>query len=101
MKLLFQIMDNCGKNFVQYFLEKQEDLIELDMQDVFTRYTNDVIAGSVFGAEVNSLKEPNNEFYLRGKEATDFVKFPANIKFLCSVLFPSAYKVKQVFPISY
>lgn len=87
-------MDKCGKNFVQYFLEKQQDLVEMEMQDAFTRYTNDVIAGSVFGAEIDSLKEPNNEFYVRGRESTDFVKFPANFKFLLSVLWPSLYKVK-------
>lgn len=99
MKLLFHIMDNCGKNYVQYFIKKQKDLIELEMQDSFTKYTNDVIAGSVFGAEIDSLKEPNNEFYLRGKQATDFVKFPANFKFLFSVLCPSLYKVKHFLPI--
>lgn len=101
LKLLFQIMDNCGKNFVQHFLEKQKNLIELDMQDAFTRYTNDVIAATVFGAEINSLKEPDNEFYLRGKEATDFSQFPANIKLLMSVLCPSLFKVIQAFLISY
>lgn len=93
MKFLFQIMDNCGKKFVQHYLDKREDLVSLDMQDAFTRITNDVIACSVFGLEVDSLKEPNNEFYLRGRHATDLTKFPTNLKFICSIGFPRLYRV--------
>lgn len=63
------------------------------MQDAFTRYTNDVIAASVFGLEVDSLKEPNNEFYLRGKHVTDLTKFPTNLKFMCSLAFPKTFRV--------
>lgn len=46
--------------------------LELDFKDIFTRYTNDVIASSAFGIKVNSLKERDNEFYKMGKEASDF-----------------------------
>lgn len=87
-------MDKCGKRFVQFFLEKNEDLIDVEMQDCLSRFTNDVIASSVFGAEVDSLKDPDNEFYLRGKQTTD-LKFPKNLKMICWFAFPSLYKVSN------
>lgn len=96
MKIIFQIMDNCGRKFLQHFLEKP-DLLELDMQDAFTRYTNDVIASSVFGVEVDSLKDPNNEFYLRGRQATDLRKPSFSFKILLSFLTPKLYKVNITF----
>lgn len=93
MKNLFQIMDKSGSRFLQYFLEQKEDIFALDMQDVFTRFTNDVIASSVFGAEVDSLKEPNNEFYVKGKYATDLTIFPTNLKVILSIMHPGIYRV--------
>jgi cytochrome P450 family 9 len=44
----------------------------MEMKDLFTRYTNDVIATAAFGVGVNSLMEPSNEFYLTGKDITIF-----------------------------
>ncbi|XP_053974933.1 cytochrome P450 9e2-like, partial [Hylaeus volcanicus] len=44
----------------------------LELKDVFTRYTNDVIATCAFGVEVDSLADRDNAFYLNGKKATNF-----------------------------
>lgn len=96
IKTLFQIMDRCGKRFVEYYLNQNENLMELEMQDCLSRYTNDVIASSVFGAEVDSIKEPNNEFYLKGKQATDLTQFPTNLKLTFYFIFPNLYKVRII-----
>lgn len=87
-------MDQCGTNFVQHFFNKQEKILEIDIQEAFTKYTNDLIAGCVFGVEVNSFKEPENEFFMMGKEATNLTKFPTNLKFLTAIGFPRLYKVR-------
>ena len=42
------------------------------MKDLFTRYTNDVIATSAFGIECDSLSNPKNEFYKMGRDVTNF-----------------------------
>lgn len=90
-------MDNCGKKFINHFMEKEGDIIEADMQDAFTRYTNDVIASSVFGIEVDSLKDPNNEFYVRGRQATDITNASAAFKVMCAFLTPKLYKVNYIY----
>lgn len=75
MKMIFHLMVECAENFVQYYLEKNEKIVTVEMKDVFTRFTNDVIASAAFGVNCNSLKDPENGFYKRGLEITDFSGF--------------------------
>lgn len=82
MKTMFGLMNDCAKQFVKYFEEQGDDIIQAEMKDTFTRFTNDVIATTTFGITCDSLRDPNNEFYLMGKEAThsgggmiDMIKF--------------------------
>ena len=47
-------------------------MLAVEMKDLFTRYTNDVIATSAFGIECDSLSNPKNEFYEMGRDVTNF-----------------------------
>ena len=46
-------------------------VIKTEMKGLMTRFTNDTIATSAFGIEVDSINEDNNEFYLMAKDITD------------------------------
>lgn len=74
----------------------EQKYVEVEMKDVFTRYTNDVIASTAFGLKVDSLEDKNNKFYLMGKKATNFsgIQF---LKFLGYGCMPSVMKVKLIF----
>jgi cytochrome P450 family 9 len=97
MKYLFSIISQNGEQFVKHFQEQDKDVVTVEMRDVITKFTNDVIANSVFGFDCNSLKEPNNEFYVRGKEATDFKSFRKIFVFMGSILIPQLIKVGNSF----
>jgi cytochrome P450 family 9 len=82
------------------------NILAVEMKDLFTRYTNDVIATSAFGIQCDSLKSPKNEFYLMGKDVTNFqgvraliffgyMMSPKLMKVRNSVLYPQC-KVKPV-----
>ncbi|KAJ8928365.1 hypothetical protein NQ314_019096 [Rhamnusium bicolor] len=77
------------------FALKDEEIVTLEMKGLFTRFTNDAIATTAFGVKVDSLAEPNNEFYLMGKEVTTFT-FWRNLKFAGYVLFPKLYQIFKV-----
>ncbi|XP_012529710.1 cytochrome P450 9e2 isoform X2 [Monomorium pharaonis] len=47
----------------------------MDIKDVFTRYSNDIIATCAFGIKVDSMRNPKNDFFVYGKEATSFKGF--------------------------
>lgn len=88
MKFMFRLVAKCSVDFVQYLKDHPEIRKDLDMKDVYTRYTNDVIATAAFGISVDSMKDPNNEFYESGKDAVNFNGFFRLVKFVGARMFP-------------
>ncbi|KAK9885344.1 hypothetical protein WA026_010841 [Henosepilachna vigintioctopunctata] len=78
------------------FQKKSENIIEVEFKDAFTRYTNDVIASTAFGIQVDSLEDRNNEFYLMGREASDFSTFRRKCVFFAYQLIPTITKFFRV-----
>ncbi|XP_017777869.1 PREDICTED: cytochrome P450 9e2-like [Nicrophorus vespilloides] len=95
MKLMFNLITNCAEEFVLYFKEQQEDVITVEMKDIFTRYTNDVIATSAFGIKCDSLRNKDNEFYKKGLIATDFSGLAA-LKLLIYQVSPMLTKLLKI-----
>lgn len=93
MKAMFILMNESAEFFVQFFKNQNDDIKEVEMKDIFTRYGNDVIASVVFGLKVDSLRDRNNKFYLMGKEVTDFGGFWKNLKFIGYIFVPKLYEV--------
>ncbi|XP_043480616.1 cytochrome P450 9e2-like [Leptopilina heterotoma] len=93
MKFMFELIEKCAKNFVQYYMEHPEMTESIESKDAFTRYTNDVIATAAFGISVDSLKDRENEFYLMGKDATAFGKGLRALKFLIFRTCPQIMKL--------
>ncbi|XP_032665477.1 uncharacterized protein LOC116841533 [Odontomachus brunneus] len=72
MKMMFRLMTECAVDFTKSLSEISADKSDINMKDVFAKYTNDVIATCAFGIKINSMKDPTNKFYVYGKEATNF-----------------------------
>ncbi|XP_069689911.1 cytochrome P450 9e2-like [Periplaneta americana] len=90
MRLLFSLVSEIGQQMTSYLdamLQERQaageqtddptDILPLEMKDLSTKYTNDVIATSAFGIKCDTLANPNNDFYKMGKEFTKvtFLKF--------------------------
>ena len=82
MKFIFELIAKCSRDFVQYFIDHPNEAKFIETKDAFTRYTNDVIATTAFGISINSMRNRDNEFYRRGKDATSFLSIFRMIKFL-------------------
>ncbi|CAG9762961.1 unnamed protein product [Ceutorhynchus assimilis] len=93
MKFMFNLMDDAAETFVKFFVDKKQEVLEVDMKDIFTRYTNDVIATIAFGIKVDSLNEPNNEFYSMGKRVFNFTGILSRLKFFAVFALPSLFKM--------
>lgn len=65
----------------------------MEMKNFFTRFTNDAIASAAFGIEVDSLKNPKNEFYLMGREMSNFTSAIGLIKSLVFHMSPKLFEV--------
>ncbi|XP_034488363.1 probable cytochrome P450 9f2 [Drosophila innubila] len=91
MRQMFQLMDLVANDSLQCLKSDQysKDGFEVDIKDYFTRFTNDVIASTVFGLQVNSFKVRKNIFFMLGKKLTELTILQ-NIKFF---LFTRSKKV--------
>ncbi|XP_050298451.1 uncharacterized protein LOC126737565 [Anthonomus grandis grandis] len=96
MKNMFHLMNETAEVFVYFFLTKNQNYLELEMKDYFTRYTNDVIASAAFGIEVNSLKNPDNIFYHMGRKLTNLTDIISRIKFFGYMVFPKVFKLFKI-----
>lgn len=92
MKTIFRLMDECAERFVEYFKKQNLGFVEVELKEIFTRFTNDVIATTAFGIECNSLLNRTNEFYVMGRDLTDFTGL-RNLKFMIATVFPWLMKV--------
>ncbi|KAI2474326.1 hypothetical protein C4B38_000393, partial [Diabrotica virgifera virgifera] len=91
MKSMFFLISETADDFVNYFLEQNKDSIELELKDKFTRFTNDIIASIAFGIKIDSLKNPNNEFFVMGQDITSFSGFKKTLKFMGIVMIPKFF----------
>ncbi|XP_074029256.1 cytochrome P450 9e2-like [Leptinotarsa decemlineata] len=88
MKFLFGLMSECAENCVEFFLEKSDIAIGLDVLDVMNHYANDIIASTAFGVSVDSTRNRDNEFYVMAKEATNFNANWVKLTFFSSLIPP-------------
>ncbi|XP_012274075.1 cytochrome P450 9e2-like [Orussus abietinus] len=75
MKYMFKLMSKCAAKFADHIALEQKDKPgnkEVDMKTILTKYTNDVIATCAFGIDVDTMKDPKNDFYVLGRKATNF-----------------------------
>ncbi|KAI4501165.1 hypothetical protein M0802_003538 [Mischocyttarus mexicanus] len=87
LKGMFKLMNECGADFTEFLSKMPNDKKTIEMKDVFTRYTNDVIATCAFGITINSMKDRDNDFYVFGRKATNFDGI-ATLKFFLIRSFP-------------
>jgi cytochrome P450 family 9 len=100
MRIMYKLIEECALQFVEYFQNQSEDVVELQMKDAFTRYTNDVIATTAFGVKCDSLKDKTNKFYMMGKDASDLGGWKI-LKFFAYGLSPTLarlFRVKVISP---
>ncbi|XP_011705668.1 PREDICTED: cytochrome P450 9e2-like, partial [Wasmannia auropunctata] len=76
MKFMFDLLSKCSHDFVDYLVDHPELRHSIETKEAFRRYTTDVIATAAFGISVNSMKDRDNEFYIRGVNMT---KFPTGL----------------------
>ncbi|KAG5324865.1 CP9E2 protein, partial [Pseudoatta argentina] len=95
MKMMFTLMSECAVDFAK-FLSSPANKGDIDMKDVCSKYTNDVIATCAFGIKVNSMKDPTNEFYTYGKEASNFRGVSRSIKFFFIGMFPTLVRILNI-----
>lgn len=92
MKTMFHLMNNCANSFTDYISNNSRRGQVYDLKEIFERYTNDVVATCSFGISVDSMKDPQNEFYTFAKETFNFMS-SLSLKFIMGKNFPTLSKL--------
>lgn len=84
MRQMFELVTECADDMTKYIIKKSADggNIGLEMKDLFSSYTTDVIATCAYGIRVNSFENPDNEFIVMARKSLDINGPVAIIKFL-------------------
>nr|AJW81129.1 cytochrome P450 CYP9Z401 [Cryptolaemus montrouzieri] len=96
MKAMFVLIHEISNTFVNHFWKKNEDFIEVDFKDYFSRYSIDIIASTAFGLQIDSLKDRQNKFYMMGQEGANFSTPLKKIIFFIYQLFPRFSKFFKI-----
>ncbi|CAF4823385.1 unnamed protein product [Pieris macdunnoughi] len=95
IRVMVPFMEEVGNQMMALLKKKIEanggKAIEVDVKDLTTRYSNDVIATCAFGLKVDSYVEENNKFYEMGKIAASF-KLRQMLMFMAYSAFPALVK---------
>uniref|UniRef100_A0AAT9UTJ8 Cytochrome P450 6PZ30 n=1 Tax=Maconellicoccus hirsutus TaxID=177089 RepID=A0AAT9UTJ8_MACHI len=70
MKMMFPLVNNCGKKFAQ-IIEKISSDGSFDAKEYATRFTNDIIGNCAFGLEIDT-NNANSESKMSGKKLLEF-----------------------------
>ncbi|XP_029732068.2 probable cytochrome P450 9f2 [Aedes albopictus] len=91
MRHMFELVAECGQSMAAFLAAeaKPGKRLELEMKDTFTRFGNDVIATVAFGIKVDSMRDRENDFYMKGKQLTNFERFSVIFKVMLMSAMPS------------
>lgn len=103
LKSMYYLMDHISTNMIEHIQKKldKEEKTELEMKNLASLYTTDVIASCAYGIEANSLVNPDGEFrkaghaifkmtFWRGLELPSFFMLPQAMKFFGFKTFSNA-----------
>lgn len=88
MKFMYQLVSKVSDNFIKYIIDNPEFSKLFEVKEALSRYTSDVIATTAFGLSVDSMKDRENEFYLKGKDAVNLSGFKRVLKFSAGIIVP-------------
>ncbi|XP_023288980.1 cytochrome P450 9e2-like [Orussus abietinus] len=98
MKFMFKLVWNCASKFADHVALEQKTNPgdkEVDMKTILTKYTNDVIASCAFGIDIDTMKNPKNDFYVLGRKATSLEGLVL-VKILLMRTFPGLCRLLDV-----
>jgi cytochrome P450 family 6 len=95
MKMMFQTLVDCGQELGSILEESSHNQETIEIKDILSRYSTDIISSCAFGIESNSLKNPDAEFRQWGRKIFKPTMKSSLIRTLSSLL-PSSMKVLKL-----
>ena len=71
LRSMFKTFHDVGLELEQHINTKADIGSVIEIKDILSRYAIDIIASTIFGFEVNTIRNPNSKFRDVGKSFTD------------------------------
>ena len=97
MRNMFSLVGDCTNDSITTIktqLKGQDDMFE--MKEFFSKFTVDTIATCAFGIEVNSFKDPDNEFQKVANQIANNTGFGTLLKILGFMLVPKLMQALKI-----
>jgi cytochrome P450 family 9 len=95
MRHMLHLISEISNDYMKQLKEIVGDEKDIEFKDLATKYANDVIAKCAFGLSINSLADPQNEFFKTGQTITQF-PFKQQLKFFGYSTFPKFMNVSEL-----
>jgi len=95
MKIMFTFMSKHATDFAELMSTLPAYKSDINMKDIFDRYTNDVIALCTYGIKIDSIRDPTNKFYICGKDIT-YASAIRSIKLIFIRAFPKLGRILNI-----
>lgn len=94
MRMMYDLVRNCTDAFIKYVKDNldKDNCYEMNVKDVFSKSTVDVISTCAFGLEVDSLHNPKNDIYINAKKSFNVEDSWQQLKFAFITLAPGLAK---------
>lgn len=74
LRMMFATVSGVADKLVETIQKETETSGQLEVKDIFGRFTTDVIGSTAFGIECNSLADKSTKFYQMGLKALSSIK---------------------------
>lgn len=88
MRQMFEFIVDIGEQMSDYFKKATNEDRIVEMKDITSRFTMDVIATTNFGVQVNSLTDKENDFYKKVKKLMNFTDVLTQLRFVVIMFAP-------------
>ncbi|XP_062551078.1 probable cytochrome P450 9f2 [Armigeres subalbatus] len=89
MRKMFELVIECSESVAHYYANQSENKVEVELNDLCTRFSSDVIATCAFGMRMNSFTDRENDFYDNGKKMMRFERLSVALRMFALKLCPT------------
>nr|AOT80781.1 cytochrome P450 [Aedes aegypti] len=90
MRLMFSLMGECFDGMIDHYVKKAKTSgrVEVEVKDMMSRVSINVIASCAFGIKVDCFKDQDHEFLRHGKKMMDFARPIVIARMMAMRVFP-------------
>jgi len=87
MKKMFNLMNECAEELRKFLEGPASRNEDLEIKEIMSKFTTDIIGSCVFGLKCNSINDPNSEFRTMGRKVVE-PSLNSVIRLLLGMLMP-------------